>query len=410
MSLFIAAALLLGYFVPGIAERRFPHLASPIGVDQAIAFLSAVASGMMTFTGVVFSLVLVALQFVTAAYTPRIVSTWLSNHIVGDSCGVFTGTFLYSLMALRGVGSLHGGESSSLVLWVAFVWLLGSVYMLVRLIAAFADLTHTRILYMVAAQGRAAIDGMRAPADAGAPPPGLAPGARSAAQQVVHDGQPAYLVSVDVARLVALARSAGATIRVPFAVGDPVPAGAPIALVHGARAPVSERAIRRAVVLGREREVAGDPKYALRLLVDIAIRALSPAVVDPTTAVQALDHVEALLVRLGNTGLGAGQVRDGEGVVRLVYEPTTWDEYLELALAEIQYYGATSVQVQRRLAALVAFVSAHVPPARRVALARFADEQRCAVRREFPASEGRARAERSDRQGLGHDARASDGG
>ena len=106
-----------------------------------------------------------------------------------------------------------------------------------------------------------------------------------------------------------------------------------------------EAALRRAVQLQRERTFEQDPKYALRLLVDIAIKALSPAINDPTTAVQALDHIEDLLRRLASRRLDVGQVQDGDGTLRLIFPTPTWGDFLMLAFDEIRFCGATSLQV-----------------------------------------------------------------
>ena len=105
----------------------------------------------------------------------------------------------------------------------------------------------------------------------------------------------------------------------------------------------------RAVHLGRERTFEQDPKYPIRILVDIAIKALSPAINDPTTAVQTIDQIEDLLRRLGEHELDAGCVSDANGVVRLIFPMPTWEDYLTLAFDEIRQYGVTSVQVMRRL-------------------------------------------------------------
>jgi uncharacterized membrane protein len=97
--------------------------------------------------------------------------------------------------------------------------------------------------------------------------------------------------------------------------------------------------------MGPERTFDQDPRYAIRLLVDIAIRALSPAINDPTTAVQALDQIEDLLLRLGRSRLQVGPARDAAGTLRLVIPQPTWEDFVVLAFEEIRYSGATSVQI-----------------------------------------------------------------
>ena len=113
--------------------------------------------------------------------------------------------------------------------------------------------------------------------------------------------------------------------------------------------PLPERALMRTVRLATSRTFEQDPKYAIRLLVDIAIRALSPAINDPTTAVQALDQIEDLLRRLGRRELDAGHAFDANGTLRVIFPMPTWEDYLALSFDEIRQFGATSVQVVRRL-------------------------------------------------------------
>src|SRR5205807_1906664 len=117
-----------------------------------------------------------------------------------------------------------------------------------------------------------------------------------------------------------------------------------------------------------QRTFEQDPKYAIRLLVDIAIRALSPAVNDPTTAVQAVDQIEDLLVRLGRRRLEIGEIRNAAGSLVLVCQVPTWEDFLRLAIDEIQACGAHSVQVVRRLKALFSDLIDALPAERHPAL------------------------------------------
>ncbi|AKV00232.1 hypothetical protein AKJ09_06895 [Labilithrix luteola] len=398
----ILASLVLGYGIPHIRDRWLPSMGTDMGRDQLIAFLTSVATGMMTFTGVVLSLLFVMLELGATGYSPRIVSSWVKDPRIANATGVFTGTFVYSLMALRAIGLVQGSRSCALTIYIAFVWLLASLWMLTRLAKVFAEHDHTFVLRMLGKHGAEAIDWVYASGpskggDAGKdelPKEGHAP-----PQVLVHEGAPVYIVRIDVARLVALARSRGALIRIPFAQGDSVTAGATLAMVHGASIP--PRRLRALIELGPERELRADPKYALRLLVDVALRALSTSTNDPTTAVQALDQIEALLMKLGNLDLDVGRVRDAGGELRLVYDATTWEEYLELALTEIQYYGAASLQTERRLAALFAFLRDHLPASRRAAVERLVQEHGAVVAQTLQGP-SLILATRGDRQGLGH--------
>ncbi len=387
----IALALALGYFVPRFDDRGVSWLSTHLGEHQITAFLQAVAAGMMSFTGIVFSLLFVILQFGTIAYSARIVAVILDPLTLGRAAGVFIGTFLYALMALRGVGALGRGATSDLTIWVAFAWVLASVFMVTELASLVASLMQTNVLFLLGDSGRREIEKVYSPLAPGAAPAAadLGEPLGPVAQRICYRGPTRYVVGLDVDRLVALAHDADAVLRVPFSVGDAITDRATMVFVHGARAQriVAEDEVRDAILVGRDRKLEADPKYALRLLVDIAIRALATGYNQPTTTSQALDHIQALLVSLGHHCLETGAVRDATGALRLVYEATTWEDYLELGVVEIQHYGAGSVQVERRLAELFAFLAENLPEARCPAVEHIA---------------GRLLAAPRDRQGLGH--------
>jgi uncharacterized membrane protein len=156
------------------------------------------------------------------------------------------------------------------------------------------------------------------------------------------------------------------------------------------------------VGLAGRRTFDQDPRYAIRLLVDIAIRALSPAINDPTTAVQALDHIEDLLRRLGQRQLEAGYVRDGDGSVRVVFPVPAWQDYLDLSFREIRHYGEDSIQVMRRLRAALAGLSETITaPERRAAVLRYRAELDQTIGRGDFDELDRLSAMVEDRQGLG---------
>jgi uncharacterized membrane protein len=220
-------------------------------------------------------------------------------------------------------------------------------------------------------------------------------------QVIVHHGGPAVIQAIDVKGLVALAEREGAVVAMAWAVGDTLVDGMPLLRVHGGVRPVPERQLRRFVRLGSERTFEQDPKYAIRILVDIAIKALSPAINDPTTAVQALDQVEDLLLRLGRADLNGGRVRDRRGSLRLVFPVPDWEDFLVLAFDEIRYCGATSIQVMRRLRALLQDLKEQVPDERRPALQRYLERVDKGIRRTFEDGDDRRDALEVDRQGLG---------
>ena len=220
-------------------------------------------------------------------------------------------------------------------------------------------------------------------------------------QTLVHHGGPLAVQAVDVPALVNFAKAAGGIIEMVVAVGDTVVELMPVLHVLGAREAADERKLREGIEFGEERTFEQDPKYAIRLLVDIAIKALSPAINDPTTAVQALDQIEDLLLRLGQRQLEIGKYRDSDGQLRLVIPFPTWDDLVRLAFDEICSYGATSVQVMRRMNALVADLIRAVPEERRATLKYWDSRLKTTIARSFADGEERLDASKEDRQGFG---------
>jgi uncharacterized membrane protein len=160
--------------------------------------------------------------------------------------------------------------------------------------------------------------------------------------------------------------------------------------------------ILRTIELRRERTFEQDPKYPIRLLVDVAIKALSPAINDPTTAVQTINQIEDLLRRLGCSQLSAGVVRDADGIVRLILPMPSWDDYLTLAFDEIRLYGVTSVQVMRRMrSALVSLANSPLPPARIEMLRNYLIHLDSVIAASPLDLKDRTMASQEDRQGIG---------
>ena len=193
------------------------------------------------------------------------------------------------------------------------------------------------------------------------------------------------------------------------AVGDTLVEGSALLHLHNSRTPLPEDALRRAVHLTRERTFEQDPKYPIRLLVDIAIKALSPAINDPTTAVQTIDQLEDLLRRLGASELDAGHAADESGALRLVFPTPTWEDYLTLAFDEIRHFGSSSVQVMRRMRSALVGLADSLPSQERVeAVRRYLEHLVILIGASPFDVEDKRMARQEDRQGIGLSRRQSD--
>lgn len=203
-------------------------------------------------------------------------------------------------------------------------------------------------------------------------------------------------------RLVKEASRAGCVLELLPAMGEFVPAGAPLFEVHGAPAQLDEQAVVEHLVLGLERSLDKDVAYGLRLLVDIAERSLSESPFqDPTTAVQALDRLHDCMRQLARRPLQDGIYRDAAGEVRLIEPAMDWEAYVHLAFDEIRLAGAASVQVTRRLHAALTDLKSVALPDRIPVLDRQLELLSAAVRESALNDLDMRMALQSDRQGLG---------
>ncbi len=407
---YTVASLAAGAVLPRVEQVYFPEYTHGMSAAAGMAFFSAVSSGMMALTGIVFAIAFVMVQFSALAYSPRLVVMFASNPTLFHSLGIFFATFIYSLVALLWTDRGGSGTVPQLSYLLVTILLIVSMLAFVRLIQSVNDLQIHNVLQGIGARGRTVIRAMfphvegsaetgvnsaRVPADLG-----------PVIQTLTYSGEPRVIAKLDTDVLVRLAQSANAIISIECGVGETLVEDSVLLRVHGATQSLPERALMRCIRLATARTFEQDPKYAVRLLVDIAIRALSPAVNDPTTAVQALDQIEDLLHRLGRRQLDAGEVHDTTGALRLTFPVPTWEDYLDLSFDEIRQFGATSIQVIRRLrAALVGLVETLTIEPRRNAVLQYLEHLNLGIERSQFDLRDQETASHEDRQGLGRSRR-----
>ena len=399
---YASATVIVGMLLPRLEHHLLPGSVSTMSAASAMSICSAVASGMISLTGIVFSLAFVMVQFSATAYSPRLVLWVARDPVVSHALGVFSATFLYALMMLAWVDRAALGKVPMMSGWLVLVLLLASMGMFIALVERIGLLQINRMLTFTGRQGRKAIDELYDPLSSAAAD--TAPAGYETfpvTQTLRHAGQPQVIQAIRIAPLVQLAAASGAVIELMAAVGDTVLELTPLLRVRGARQPLDEEALLGAIEAGDERTFEQDPKYALRLVVDIAIKALSPAINDPTTAVQALDQIEDLLLCLGRCHLEMGRFPDPQGELRLVVPFPTWEDFLRLALDEIRYYGRDSVQVMRRMKALVKSLLEVLPAERHPALLHWDERLQGSIARTFEDVHDKRDASVADRQGLG---------
>jgi uncharacterized membrane protein len=394
------------------------YLAFNGNAEQANQVLSTIAGSTLTFTGVVFSITAVALQLGSSQFSPRVLRTFLRDRGTQWTLAVLVATFTYALFTLRSVNIEPGpgeiavpGLSVSLALaavlaaLVTFVWFVNHLAQSIRVVS---------IIERVAKETRSTI--RETIPEAPSPPPARAP-ARPPDRVITWERGPAVLIGYDERDLVALARSARVVLRFVRQVGDYVPSQVPIVEVwaddpagsgdgaprggrHAGPGALDTEAVLRHIGAGPERTMSQDPMFGFRQLVDIAERALSPALNDPTTAVQSLDRIHDLLRRIAVRPQPTGVHADDQGRPRLFVPVPTWDDFVHLACDELRHYGSSSIQLVRRMRAMLEDLLQLVPPERTVVLR---DElgmlDRAAVA--FAEPTDRALAGEGDHQGLG---------
>jgi uncharacterized membrane protein len=403
---YLLAAGILGIGVPALDHVLGDAVPAEFGVGAAQAMLSAFATGLITVMGFIISVVIAGMTFGSTNVTPRIVRELQRSTTIRHVFGLLLLSVVFAFLVLNRVAPPNDPNFvPDLAVWLVIPLLVidvAALFLLVRemghslRLVEIIDKVHRRAEQVIATMYRGEPEGN----DAGDGPrvPGLG-GAYEAT--IYNDDRSGVVTNLDVPRIVTEAARLNTTVELACPIGSYVPRGRPILRTATQLSDDDEQHLRRAVTLSDERTIDQDPLYALRLLVDIATRALSPAVNDPTTAVQVLDRIETILAMLATRSLDRGNIRDREGNVRLVVPLPTWEEFVTVGLTEIRQYGATSLQIVRRLRALLEDLVRDAPPRRRPALEAELALLDQTVERCYPDESERALALVLDRHGLG---------
>ncbi|ARF76389.1 hypothetical protein B7C62_31975 [Kitasatospora albolonga] len=380
-------------------EEAYDELGGLISFSQdAKTIVTQISSAMMTFIGVVFSISLVAVQMASGQLTPRVVRIFVRSRISKLTLTVFLATFLFSLLVLA---SYEGETDPRQVVSVPLLQsLLTLVLVGLSLLLFIIYVSSTlRLMQVGPVVDRIARDSFRVlgrmPRGPGGPEV-LGP----ETGRVVHEGRAGVLRDVNTARLVRAARRQGVVLRLIPRIGDFVVPGTPVLAVHGGAVPPRHR-LGSAVSVSVERTLHQDLAFGLRQLTDIALRALSTSVNDPTTAVQCLDRIVQFLATVVRLPLGTVHHRDRAGKVRLVQEGPGWEDLVDLAFEEIRWCVAGSPQVSRRLLAGLDDLLLLAPEERKQPLVRHRALLVQAVERTVPVAADREFALLPDRQGIG---------
>ena len=385
---------------PGDAPWWLPSTSSTTTV------LSTIAAAMLTFVGVVFSVTLVALQLASSQLSPRVLRSFVRSPVPKLAFGTFVATFFFSVFMLSQISGdareipVIGGTTAILLVGA-------SVAMFVVYIdATVRQMQVSEVISRVASETRAAMERnyygptryvTAAEPDLAGRSVTIAVGRRAATVRALN--RRGVLLGVDVARIVDWAEEHDAIVVQLSRVGDYTPGGTALFDVYGASEDEAN-ALAEMVDLGRERTLYQDPLYGVRQLVDTASQALSAAITAPTTAVQVLDRLVDIVIRIGRMPSPSPYVVDAAGTVRLVHPVLDWEQVVQLAFVEIRQYGVSASQVSRRLMAAFEAIERALPADRAAAI----EVQRAALVRAVTRSvvdeQDRAFALQPDETGL----------
>jgi uncharacterized membrane protein len=374
------------------------------GTEGARGVLAAIAGTMITVTGVVFSLTVVSLQLASSQYTPRILRRFTGDRGNQVVLGVFIGTFTYALLVLR---SIRSNEDPGLVFVpaISVTVAIGLVVLSIGFLIFFIHHTTRSIQASVIVQHAA--DETLTLVDRTFPeeldesernPPPVPPLPDTSAFRVRVD-YGGYVQSVDESSLadLAVADDVERVIRLEHHVGSYLVSGVVIASVWPASSCNGdvEDGIQKAVILGTERTMQADIGYGVRQLADIAIKALSPGINDPTTATMAVDRIADVLVRIGSRPTRPPVRRGCDGRGLLLLPGPTFEQLVDLAFTQIRHYGIADPMVAEHLVLVLGRVSEHVVVEHRAILIDHAHRMLEAAREELTLQVDRDRVERA---------------
>jgi uncharacterized membrane protein len=378
----------LVHWFDGWLGWRFLNLAVP----EAQAILQTIVTANLSF--------IVAIQVASGQLTPRIIATTLlRDSVVKYTVGLFIFTLLLALSTQGRSGTnvpqtaVFVSSVLGMICFAAFFYLIDYASRLLRPVSILANVANNGLkviekVYPFLGHGREVPE--RSPGTLGAPD-----------RIVLHRGTSAIVLAVNLQTLLAAAERSNSLIEFVPQVGDFVAEGEPLFNLYGSSRGIDEGVVRDTVAFGSERTMEQDPTFAIRIVVDIALRALSAAINDPTTAVLAIDQLHRILRSVGKHNLSTGEFFDRSRQLRVICRTPDWEDFVHLAFSEIRAYGSNNLQIARRLRAMIENLIQTLPEYRHPALQRELSLLDREVTRHFRYEEELALARIADTQGLG---------
>ena len=369
--------------------------------STASSMLSAIISASISLIGFMLTILVLVVQISGSSYSPRTLLFVFRNQQLKLSLALFIGTTVFAFLSMGEISSEHANDLSVLV--CALLMLFSVLFFLQTLSQLMHGIRPAKMADGINHIGHQVIEELYpdpAPLMQDAGYRDVVPAERPQ-RTVRHIGQGGMVQSVDIEGMLRLATTHDALIVMTVAAGDYLHYGGTAFEIYGGRDLPSDKRLLDHLALGSERTPEQDPALALRVVVDISLKALSAAINDPTTGEQMLDRVEDLLISLVQRDLHTGIFRDANHVPRFVFPTPTWEDYLRLGVTEVLLYGGTNPQICRRLGALLDNLLEVAPDYRRAIIQEEQARLRRNLEQNFPDPFDRAIASEPDTQGLG---------
>jgi uncharacterized membrane protein len=399
------AAVVILIVLQRVVRRLDAHWDAPSSLtftpSTASAMLSAIMTASISLIGFMLTILVLVVQISGSSYSPRTLIFVFRNQQLKLSLGLFVGTMAFAFLSMGEISETKANDLSVVI--CAALMLFSVLFFLQSLSQLMHGIRPAKMADRIAAAGhRVVADVYPNPAPVeqdmhyrdGLP-------AQPPDRTVHNGGMGGVLQGLDIEGLVQLASAHNATIVLPLAAGDYLRYQGNAFEIYGGDSLPPDQELMGHIAVGSERTPEQDPIFALRVLVDISLKALSAAINDPTTGEQLLDRVEDLLVDLVRRDLDTGVVRDETNHLRLVFHTPTWEDYLRLGVTEIRLYGGANPQICRRMIALLDHLLEIAPDYRRGPILEERDRLRRNIEQNFPDPLDRAVASVPDTQGFG---------
>jgi len=379
-----------------------------LGATEAYSALDRIFTLNLSCLVFTFGSLLVAIQVAGAQYTPRIIATTiLSDNKIRYIVGMFIFTMLWAHRTMNMLGNVD--RVPQLQIFLATLFGLASLVAFIILIDYSARLLRpVSLVGRIGAQGIAVIKKVYPERTQFAQTPREAFTKLHPPNRVVeHQGKSGIVLAVNLSRLMALAQQTDTIIEFAPQVGDFIAVNEPLFYLYGQTKALKEDELHSLVAFGTERTMEHDPLFAFRIEVDIALKALSPAINDPTTAVLALDQLHRLVRYVGGRSLHSQEIRDNKGQLRIIFRTPDWEDFVHIAFREIRNCGAGNMQIARRLFAMLESLLESLPAHRHDKLRIEMDLLDRAISKTYLFPEDLALARIPDSQGMGSGRRLS---